>query len=115
MAGLTALPLAATNTGWQVFPEATQLISAARRQVGVTIDYDPAYVRLAYPGGDVARETGVCIDVVVRAYRDAFEFDFQKAIHEDMRANFSAYPRTWASRDRTGISTIAGCPIWKPG
>ena len=95
MAGLTALPLAATNTGWQVFPEATQLISAARRQVGVTIDYDPAYVRLAYPGGDVARETGVCIDVVVRAYRDAFEFDFQKAIHEDMRANFSAYPRTW--------------------
>ncbi len=96
MTGMAFLPLAATNAGWQVFPQATQLIAAARRQIGVTVDYDPAYVRLAYPGGDVPRETGVCIDVIVRAYRDAFDFDFQKAIHEDMRANFSAYPRTWS-------------------
>ena len=95
MAGMTFLPLAAGNAGWQVYPGATQLIAAARRQVGVTIDYDPAYIRLAYPGGDVPRETGVCIDVVVRAYRDAFGFDFQTAIHEDMRAHFPLYPRTW--------------------
>lgn len=95
MAGLSFLPLAATNAGWQVFPEATQLIAAARRQIGVTIDYDPAYVRLDYPMGDVPRESGVCIDVIIRAYRDAFGFDFQEAIHEDMRADFAAYPRTW--------------------
>ena len=95
MTGMAFLPLAASNAGWQVFPQATQLIAAARRQIGVTVDYDPAYVRLDYPMGDVPRESGVCIDVVIRAYRDAFGFDFQKAIHEDMRVNFAAYPETW--------------------
>ena len=95
MTGLTLLPLAANNGGWSVFPEATQLIAAARRQVGVTVDYDPAYVQLAYPGGDVDRSGGVCIDVVIRAYRDAFGFDFQTAIHEDMANNFALYPRRW--------------------
>ena len=37
----------------------------------------------------------MCTDVIVRAYRDAFDFDLQKAVHEDMRANFSAYPSIW--------------------
>ncbi len=98
MTGMALFPLATAETGWPVFPEATRLIAAARRQIGVTVDYDPAYVSLAYPGGDVPRETGVCIDVVIRAYRDAFGFDFQKAIHEDMRTNFGAYPKTWGLR-----------------
>ncbi|MEQ9316364.1 MAG: DUF1287 domain-containing protein [Henriciella sp.] len=95
MAGLVALPLAANNQGWQALSQSTRLIASARQQIGVTIDYDPAYVRLDYPKGDVPRESGVCIDVVVRAFRDAFSFDFQKAIHEDMRADFGSYPRTW--------------------
>ncbi len=38
---------------------ATALISAARSQIGITTVYDPAYVSLAYPGGDVAPERGV--------------------------------------------------------
>lgn len=75
-----------------------RLIAAARRQVGVTTVYDAAYVRLAYPGGDVPRERGVCTDVVVRAYRDAFGLDLQKLVHEDMRRTFAAYPRTWGLR-----------------
>lgn len=95
MASVTLLPLSANPLGWSVFPQETRLVSAARQQVGVTIDYDPAYVRLPYPGGDVPRETGVCIDVIVRAYRDAFGFDFQQAIHEDMNADFAAYPASW--------------------
>ena len=95
ISGMTLFPLAANDAGWAVYPDATRLIAAARRQIGVTIDYDGAYVRLAYPGGDVPRETGVCIDVVVRAFRDAFGFDFQRAIHEDMATNFAIYPRTW--------------------
>lgn len=95
MAGLVALPLAANNQGWQALPQSTRLISAARQQIGVTIDYDPAYVRLDYPMGDVPRESGVCVDVIVRAYRDALEFDFQTAIHEDMSSNFGVYPRRW--------------------
>lgn len=76
-------------------PRALALIQAARRQVGVTTAYDPAYSRLAYPGGDVPREKGVCTDVVIRAYRDALGLDLQAAVHGDMGRHFAAYPRRW--------------------
>ena len=72
-----------------------RLVEAAERQVGVTLRYDPAYVRLDYPNGDLPRDRGVCTDVVIRAYRDAFGLDLQRLVHEDMRANFAAYPRKW--------------------
>jgi len=72
-----------------------RLVDAAREQIGVTTLYDPAYVRLGYPGGDVAPERGVCTDVIVRAYRRAFGLDLQKLVHEDMAAHFAAYPKTW--------------------
>ena len=49
-----------------------RITAAAQAQVGVTTDYDPAYVTLAYPGGDVPARTGVCSDVVVRALRKAW-------------------------------------------
>jgi uncharacterized protein YijF (DUF1287 family) len=71
---------------------------AARRQVGQTLHYDPAYVGLAYPGGDLPIEKGVCTDVVVRALRTALNLDLQQAVHEDMRAAFSAYPDNWGLR-----------------
>lgn len=70
------------------------LVEAARRQVGKTLVYDPAYVSLKYPMGDVPLERGVCADVVIRALRDCGT-DLQQAVHEDMKANFSAYPKTW--------------------
>ncbi len=72
-----------------------KIVAEARKQIGVTIRYDPAYVSLEYPGGDIPRERGVCSDVLIRALRDAHEVDLQKLIHEDMRANFPAYPETW--------------------
>ena len=56
--------------------------------------YDPAYVKLAYPMGDVADDRGVCTDTVIRAFRHA-GVDLQEAVHEDMAANFGAYPNTW--------------------
>jgi uncharacterized protein len=58
--------------------------------------YDPAYVRLAYPMGDVPAGRGVCADVVIRAFR-AGGVDLQQDLHEDMSANFAAYPsrRVW--------------------
>lgn len=74
------------------------LIAAARRQVGVTLHYDPAYSVLAFPNGDVPRVKGVCTDVLVRAYRDAFGIDLQTLVNADMRAAFSAYPKTWGLR-----------------
>lgn len=77
---------------------AATLIGAARKQVGVTLDYDPAYTSLAFPNGDVPRRKGVCTDVVIRAYRDAFGIDLQSLVNADMKGAFSAYPRTWGLR-----------------
>ena len=74
---------------------ARTLIDAAHAQVGVTVTYNPAYVVLDFPGGDVPRDRGVCTDVIVRAYRDAFGVDLQALVNADMRRAFSAYPGTW--------------------
>ncbi len=75
---------------------AAKLLAAAERQIGETVIYDPSYVRLDYPGGDVPRDRGVCTDVVIRAYRDAFGIDLQRLVHRDMARNFSKYPTYWA-------------------
>jgi uncharacterized protein YijF (DUF1287 family) len=74
-------------------PEA--VVAAARSQVGVTTHYDPAYVVLAYPGGDVPKDGGVCTDVVIRSLREAIKLDLQVAVHEDMKAHFGVYPKEW--------------------
>ena len=71
------------------------IVRAARSQIGKTISYDPSYVGLSYPGGDVPLEKGVCTDVVVRALRGAVNLDLQKLVHEDMKIEFSAYPNIW--------------------
>lgn len=75
-------------------PPSPPLVAAARGQIGVTRLYDPAYVELDYPDGDVPRDRGVCTDVVIRALRTQ-GLDLQQAIHEDMRRNFAAYPQLW--------------------
>lgn len=90
----TASPDASPAVG-PASPWALKLLAAAEAQIGVTVTYDPAYVRLAYPGGDVPRDRGVCTDVVVRAYRDGLGVDLQRLVHEDMAAHFSAYPTRW--------------------
>jgi len=74
---------------------AKAIVAAAHERTQSSVRYDPSYVSLAYPGGDVPADTGVCTDVIIRTYRAAFGFDFQKAVHEDMRANFSLYPKNW--------------------
>jgi uncharacterized protein len=71
------------------------LVTAARNQIGVTVQYNPAYEALAYPGGDVPIQRGVCTDVVIRALREAHGIDLQKEVHEDMKENFSVYPQLW--------------------
>jgi len=78
-------------------PPSPALVAAARGQIGVTVRYDPAYVVLPYPGGDVPQDRGVCTDVVIRALR-AKELDLQQRVHEDMLAHFDAYPKRWGLR-----------------
>ncbi len=65
------------------------------------IEYDPSYFSIPYPNGDVPKQTGVCTDVVIRAYRK-LGIDLQKEVHEDMKSNFSHYPKNWGlkSTDR---------------
>jgi uncharacterized protein YijF (DUF1287 family) len=78
-------------------PELKQLIDGAIEQAGVTVGYDPSYVAIGYPNGDVPVETGVCSDVVVRAFRKA-GLDLQREVHEDMVRAWSAYPSEWGAR-----------------
>ncbi len=74
---------------------AEAVVRAAQARTLADVRYDPKYVKLSYPGGDVPADTGVCTDVIIRTYRNAFAFDFQRAVHEDMRKAFSAYPKIW--------------------
>jgi uncharacterized protein len=73
---------------------ASELVAAARDQVGRTLIYDPRYEKLAYPMGDVPILRGVCTDVVVRAFR-GLGIDLQALVHEDMKRNFKLYPQSW--------------------
>jgi uncharacterized protein YijF (DUF1287 family) len=94
--------MAAAASAAQVIPGETaaqqeflkKLAAAAVERSHHTVRYDPAYVRIPYPGGDVPAGTGVCTDEIIRAYR-AVGIDLQKEVHEDMEQNFSSYPRKW--------------------
>jgi uncharacterized protein YijF (DUF1287 family) len=75
-------------------PFALKVAAGAELRATKAEVYDPAYVKLAYPGGDVPDDRGVCTDTVIRAFRHA-GVDLQVEVHEDMRASFSAYPKMW--------------------
>ena len=78
-------------------PQLKQFIDGAVEQSKVTTGYDPSYVKLDYPNGDVSSDTGVCSDVVVRAFRKA-GIDLQKEVHEDMKLAWDEYPRKWGAK-----------------
>ena len=75
-------------------PQLKLAIDSAIDQVGKTTSYDPSYQKIEYPNGDVPIETGVCSDVIVRAFRKG-GIDLQKDLHEDMKDDFAAYPTRW--------------------
>lgn len=96
---LACLPLVACPQSTSAGAGAEQLfiqgfVAAAIERTHYVVRYDPSYVRIPYPGGDVPADTGVCTDEVIRAYR-AVGVDLQKEVHEDMVKNFAAYPRNW--------------------
>jgi len=100
IAGSAAFSIAAAKFARAARTPGERLAEAARAQVGITTSYDPLYTRLSYPNGDVARSTGVCADVVIRAFRDALAIDLQRLVHEDMLKHFDEYPsrRVWGER-----------------
>lgn len=71
-----------------------QLSAAAQSLTRQHVVYDPAYYSIPYPNGDIPQGKGVCIDVIIRAYRQ-LGIDLQKEVHLDMVANFNLYPNQW--------------------
>jgi uncharacterized protein YijF (DUF1287 family) len=71
-----------------------RLVAAAIERTHHIVRYEPAYVRIPYPGGDVPADTGVCTDEIIRTYRSV-GVDLQKEVHEDMAQNFDLYLRKW--------------------
>ena len=67
------------------------IVSALLERTKHNITYDGAYHSIAYPGGDVPENIGVCTDVIIRSYRK-LGIDLQKRVHEDMLQNFALYP-----------------------
>ncbi len=70
------------------------LVIQAVNQTKIRVTYVPAYVQIKYPNGDVPSNTGVCTDLIIRAYRGV-GIDLQKEVHEDMVKNFKDYPQLW--------------------
>ena len=73
-----------------------ELVAAALERTNYSVSYDGSYYSIAYPGGDVPGDVGVCTDVIIRAYR-TIGVDLQRLVHEDMAENFDSYPskRIW--------------------
>lgn len=88
--GLYSQNLAQETAAHRQFLE--KLSDAAIERTHHAVRYDPSYVKIPYPGGDVPADTGVRTDEVIRSYR-ALGIDLQKEVHEDMEQDFSAYPR----------------------
>lgn len=91
---ITALPTVFGQGHSMSEAYAERLVAAAIAQTTSPVAYDGSYRRIAYPGGDVPVNVGVCTDVIVRAYR-AVGVDLQVKVHEDMRGAFRAYPQLW--------------------
>lgn len=68
------------------------LVAAAVERTHHVVRYEPAYVRIPYPDGDVPADTGVCTDEIIRSYRSV-GVDLQKEVHEDMTRSFDSYPQ----------------------
>ncbi len=57
-----------------------KLVLAAHKLTTIPGGYDPKYMKIAYPMGDVPEGMGVCTDVIVRAYR-GLGVDLQELVH----------------------------------
>lgn len=94
---LASGPAAVAQTASTQATQIQTVLDSTRARIALNELYDPSYVVLAYPGGDVANDRGVCTDVVIRAWRE-LGVDLQVLVHEDMRAHFGAYPKSWGLR-----------------
>jgi len=99
----------AASADFSTSEKCQSILAKAQEMATQEIDYDPAYVKIPYPGGDVPIDTGVCTDMVVRSLR-TIDLDLQKLIHEDMSANFSKYPKKYGNK--SADSNIDHRRVW---
>jgi uncharacterized protein YijF (DUF1287 family) len=71
-------------------PDPLDLLIGAKKTVLDGASYDDGYFVLGYPNGDPPRNKGACVDVVVRAARNA-GIDIQSELFEDARGALSVY------------------------
>ena len=126
LAGIAA-PLALAGTAHassesQSEPFGIRLANAALAQRWVPAVYNPAYVKIPYPGGDVPWYTGVCTDVVVRAYRKLgidLQVEVKKAGVGSGDTNIDhrrvTVLRKFFAKKGQSLSTAKDPSIYKPG
>lgn len=93
-AGLLVMLLLPGSSWADTFEQ--RLVAAALERTTQDVTYDGSYFSIAYPGGDVPADRGVCTDVVIRSYR-SLGVDLQQLVHEDIAEHFALYPsrRLW--------------------
>ena len=132
----TEFPLRAAQYAFYKTPSTfgEKLAQAAESLTRDSVIYDSSYFVLAYPGGDVPKNKGVCSDVVIRAYRK-LGVDLQVEVHEDIKRAWASYPHMWGiehqdpnidhrrvfnlmvffSRKGSELSITANAKAYKPG
>jgi len=91
-----------------LIPDSLDIMVGARKAELNSAPYRGGYEKLEYPGGDVARDRGVCTDVVVRAVRNA-GVDLQRELHEDIKRSPRSFPmvkRADPNIDQRRVKTI---------
>lgn len=91
---IAKMPTVITQNISSANDQAQKISDAALNLVNNGVVYDAAYFVIPYPNGDVPINKGVCTDVVIRTFRK-LGIDLQQKVHEDMKANFKLYPKTW--------------------
>lgn len=72
-------------------PDAVDILRGAKKAAQNGASYKNNYRPLAFPGGDVPREEGVCTDVIIRSLRNT-GLDLQELVARDIAARPGAYP-----------------------
>jgi uncharacterized protein YijF (DUF1287 family) len=76
---------------------AEKIVNGAKEEARRGVVYDAGYIPVAYPGGDVPKDRGACVEVVIRALRRA-GYDLQARMHQDMERRFALYPKAYGMR-----------------
>ena len=105
-----------------LFQIGAELAAVARRQTSHLVFYNPAYMKIGYPMGDVPAYFGVCTDVVVRAYR-ALGIDLQVLVHKSGAGSGDTnidhrrveVLRRFFARAGTSLPVTANQADYKPG